>query len=129
MPWNPFLMKKLIKNEICGSMNSARMYCSRKNGQKLRLLFMYRTWTVAASGEKTREKKKKKKENAETETQQTQSKHTLNKKKYQNCQFLYMYIYIYVHYDFLFSNEETRNAYATTFWHGGVSNNGQWVIA
>ena len=29
---------------------------------------MYRTWTVAASGEKTREKKK---ENAETETQQT----------------------------------------------------------
>ena len=39
---------------------------------------MYRTWTVAASGEKMREKKKKKKEeNAETETQQTQSKHTL----------------------------------------------------
>ena len=60
MPWDPFLMKKLIKNEICGSVNSARMYCSRKTGQKLRLLFMYRTWTIAASGEKTREKKKKK---------------------------------------------------------------------
>ena len=28
MPWDPFLMKKLIKNEICGSMNSARMHCS-----------------------------------------------------------------------------------------------------
>ena len=55
-------------------MNSARMYCSRKTGQKLRLLFIYRTWTVATSGEKTREKKKKKKkkkENAEIETQQT----------------------------------------------------------
>ena len=63
-------MKKLIKNEICESVNSARMYCSRKTGQKLRLLFIYRTWTVAASGEKTREKKKrKKKENA---------KHTLS---------------------------------------------------
>ena len=23
-------MKKLIKNEICGSMNSAQMHCSRK---------------------------------------------------------------------------------------------------
>ena len=45
---------------------------SRKTGQKLRLLFIYRTWTLAASGGKTREKKKKKKnENAETETQQT----------------------------------------------------------
>ena len=51
-------MKKLIKNKICGSVNSARMHCSQK-GQKLRLLFMYRTWTVTACGEKTREKKKK----------------------------------------------------------------------
>ena len=32
-----------------------------KKGQKLRLLFMYRTWTVTACGEKTREKKKEKK--------------------------------------------------------------------
>ena len=66
----PIFNEKLIKNEICGSVNSAQMYCSRKTGQKLLLLFMYRTWTVAASGEKTREKKKEK-ENAETETQQT----------------------------------------------------------
>ena len=54
-------MKKLIKNEICGSVNNARMHCSRKTGQKLGLLFMYRTLTVAACGEKTREKEKKKK--------------------------------------------------------------------
>ena len=51
-------MKKLIKHEICGSVNSARMHCSQKTGQKLRLLFMYRTWTVTACGGKTREKKK-----------------------------------------------------------------------
>ena len=76
-------MKKLIKNEICGSVNSARMYCSRKTGQKLRLLFMYRTWTVAASEKKTREKKKKTKENAETETQQTPTQtHTKTHSKY-----------------------------------------------
>ena len=74
-------MKKLIKNEIFGSVNSARMHCSWKAGQKLRLLFMYRTWTVAACGEKTCDKKKKKKgENVETETQRSkrQPKHTLN---------------------------------------------------
>ena len=49
MPWDPFLMKKLIKNEVCGSVNSTRMYCSQKTGQMLRLLFMYRTWTVTAT--------------------------------------------------------------------------------
>ena len=42
-------MKKLIKNEICESVNSARMHCSRKTGQMLRLLFMYSTWTVATT--------------------------------------------------------------------------------
>ena len=26
--WDPFLMKKLIKNEICGSVNSAYVHCS-----------------------------------------------------------------------------------------------------
>ena len=55
-------MKKLIKNEICGSVNNAYMHCSRKTGQKLRLLFMYRTWIVAACGGKRVKKKKKKKE-------------------------------------------------------------------
>ena len=41
---------------------------------------MYRTWTVAAYGEKMREKKKKKGENVETETQRSkrQPKHSLS---------------------------------------------------
>ena len=73
-------MKKLIKNEICESVNSARMHCSRKTGQMLRLLFMYGTWTVAAcEGENEWKKKRKKKgENVETETQRSkrQPKHT-----------------------------------------------------
>ena len=55
--------EKIDKKEICGYMNSARMHCSRKTGQKLRLLFMYRTWTVPLVGEKAW---KKKKENVET---------------------------------------------------------------
>ena len=58
------LMKKLIKNEICGSVNSAWMHSSRKTSQKLRLLFIYRTWTVTSVGEKAWKKKKKKRENA-----------------------------------------------------------------
>ena len=59
MSWDPFLMKKLIKNEICGFVNSARMHCSWKTSQKLRLLFIYSTWTVAACWRKRRAKKKK----------------------------------------------------------------------
>ena len=37
VPWDPFLMKKLLKNEICGSMNSARIHCSRLKSQQVRL--------------------------------------------------------------------------------------------
>ena len=40
---------------------------------------MYRTWTVAACGEKTCEKKKKKRENAEAKRRR-QSKHYLTKR-------------------------------------------------
>ena len=58
--WDLFLMKKLIKNEICGSVNSTWMHCLRKTGQKLRLLFMYRTWTVPPVGGKGVKKKKRK---------------------------------------------------------------------
>ena len=65
-------MKKLIKNKICGSVNSTYVYCSWKTGQMLRLLFMYRTWTVAASGRKRVKKKKGKRSKLETqETQET----------------------------------------------------------
>ena len=38
--WDPFLMKKWLKSEVCGSVNSALMHCLRENSQKLRLLFM-----------------------------------------------------------------------------------------
>ena len=30
VPWDPFLIKKLLKSGICGSVNSARMQCSRE---------------------------------------------------------------------------------------------------
>ena len=73
MPWDPFLMIKFIKNEICESVNTARMYCSRKTGQKLRLLFMYRTWTVTASGRKRVKKKKKKKKGRGKHRSKTQT--------------------------------------------------------
>ena len=52
----PIFNEKINKNEICGSVNSARMHSSRKTGQKLRLLFMYRQL-----GEKAWKKEKKKK--------------------------------------------------------------------
>ena len=57
----PIFNEKIDKKWICGSVNSARMYCSQKTSQKLWLPFMYRIWTVATCGEKTRVKKKKKK--------------------------------------------------------------------
>ena len=56
-------MKNLIKNEICGSVNSTQMHCSRKIDEKLRLLFIYSVWTVAAcGGKRVQQKKKKRKE-------------------------------------------------------------------
>ena len=51
-------MKKLIKNEICGSMNSVQMHCSLKN-QHLLLLFMQQCMNSNRIPPKTREKKKK----------------------------------------------------------------------
>ena len=35
MPWDPFLMKKLLKSEICESVNSARMHCSLWKSQQM----------------------------------------------------------------------------------------------
>ena len=37
MPWDPFLMQKLLKNEICGSMNNAQIHCSHTKSQQVRL--------------------------------------------------------------------------------------------
>ena len=39
MPWDPFLMKKLLKSEICGSINSILMHRLLRKSQHLRLLF------------------------------------------------------------------------------------------
>ena len=65
-------MKKLIKNKICGSVNSTRMYCSRKTGQMFAATVHVPYMNSSRKWEKTREKKKKK-ENAATETQETRT--------------------------------------------------------
>ena len=49
MSWDPFLMKKLLKSGIYGSVNSACMHCSRL------------TWSYSMV------EKKKKSENADSE--------------------------------------------------------------
>ena len=55
VPWDPFLMKKLLKSDICGFVNSARMHYSRLKSQH----------TVAANLLKCMPKKQKKRfENA-----------------------------------------------------------------
>ena len=59
-------------------MNSTYVYCSRKTGQMLRLLFMYRTWTVTAVRENAWKKKKKKKKEKRSKRKRIkrESKHT-----------------------------------------------------
>ena len=60
--WDPFLMKKLIKNEIYGSVNSAYVHCSL---QKVNI------------GVKTKKKKKKKRNKTQLGNADLESKHTL----------------------------------------------------
>ena len=67
VPWDPFLMKKLLKSEICGSMNSAR--CALIGWKKARKVKFcsYCSCTVHEQQpqvSQTREKKKKKQKNA-----------------------------------------------------------------
>ena len=50
MLWDPFLIKKLLKSVICGTVNSAQMHCSQLTKS-----------TIAAEKKK---KKKKKEKNA-----------------------------------------------------------------
>ena len=45
--WNSFLMKKSLKSEICGSVNSARMHYSRL------------TWSNSAAGKKKKFRKRR----------------------------------------------------------------------
>ena len=54
-------MKKLIKNEICGSVNSARMHCSLKKVN----ICGYCSLNSSRTPPKTRENKKKKKRKKE----------------------------------------------------------------
>ena len=58
-------MKKLIKNEICGYVNSTRIYCLYKTGPKLRLLLHEQQPLVGKSREKKKKKKKGKRRNAQ----------------------------------------------------------------
>ena len=55
--WDQFLMKKLIKNEICGSVNSAYVHCSRQEVN----ICGYCSLNSKRNTPKTRENKKKKK--------------------------------------------------------------------
>ena len=56
-------MKKLIKNEICGSINSTRMHCLLKNVN----ICGYCSLNSSRIPPKTREKKKKKKKKKQKE--------------------------------------------------------------
>ena len=81
MLWDPFLMKKLIKSVICGSVNSAYMHCSLQKVTAKSTIAVTVHWTVTATLQmKTREKKKKKKEQNATQRElswiQTHTKYT-----------------------------------------------------
>ena len=47
MLWDPFLIKKLLKDVICGTVNSARMHCSQLTKS-----------TIAAEPKKKKKKRK-----------------------------------------------------------------------
>ena len=60
--WDPFLMKKLIKNEICGSVNSAYVHCSL---QKVNICgYCSLNSNCSTPKREKKKKKKKKKQNA-----------------------------------------------------------------
>ena len=54
-------MKKLLKSDICGSVNSARMYYSQLKSQHLQLLFMNSSHKPPEMRAKKKKKKKEKK--------------------------------------------------------------------
>ena len=55
-------MKKLIKNEICGSVNSAQMHCSLKKVNICGYCSLNSSRTPPKTRENKKKKKKKKKE-------------------------------------------------------------------
>ena len=64
MPWDPFLMKKLLKSGICGFMNSTLMHCLLQKSQHLQLLFNEQYMNSNHVSPKRVIKKKKKNKNA-----------------------------------------------------------------
>ena len=83
MPWDSFLMKKLLKSEICGSMNSTLMHCLLQKSQHLRLLFNEQYMNSNRVTPKRVGKKKKKKKGTKTQLVKRRhgfsgSKHTLS---------------------------------------------------
>ena len=73
---DPFLMKKLIKNEIYGSVNSAYIHCSR---QKVNICGYCSLNSNRNTPKRVKTKKKKKKEKNKTQlgNADLESKHTL----------------------------------------------------
>ena len=68
IPWDPFLMKKLLKSEICGPWTVHGMHWLAENcltSQTLRLLFMHSAWTVAITVKSVPKRVKKEKEKKE----------------------------------------------------------------
>ena len=69
-------MKKLLKSEICGSVNSARMHCSWKTWSKVAATVHEQCMNSSSlwggkTHAKKKKKKKKKKEEEERKTQET----------------------------------------------------------
>ena len=63
MPWDPFLMKKLLKSEICGSIINAQMHCSPEKVN----ICGYCSLNSRRIPPKSREKEKKKKKKGKNE--------------------------------------------------------------
>ena len=66
MPWDPFLMKKLMKSGICESINSTLMHCLLQKSQYLRLLFNEQYMNSNRVSPKRMEKKKEQKHKTQT---------------------------------------------------------------
>ena len=60
--WDPFLMKKLIKNKICGSVNSIYIHCSLQKVNLCCYCLLNSNRNTPKRVKKKKEQKKKKKE-------------------------------------------------------------------
>ena len=69
MLWDPFLMKKFLKSEICGSMNSTLMHYLLQKSQHLQLLLNEQYMNSNRVTPKRVEKKKKRNKNPACKTQ------------------------------------------------------------